>query len=127
MKRIIKVSVTLILMLCLMFAVLQTASNAGYTDEMKTLIDKDYSDSTGTDAKVNEITATVITSIRIVGICVAIVMLLAVAMKYMTAAPGDKADIKKSSIQYVVGAIVLFGAVGLLSIISKFSSGIKAG
>ena len=35
MKRIIKVSVTLILMLCLMFAVLQTASNAGYTDEMK--------------------------------------------------------------------------------------------
>ena len=112
---------------CLMFAVLQTASNAGYTDEMKTLIDKDYSDSTGTDAKVNEITATVITSIRIVGICVAIVMLLTVAMKYMTAAPGDKADIKKSSIQYVVGAIVLFGAVGLLSIISKFSSGIKAG
>ena len=127
MKRIIKVSVTLILMLCLMFAVLQTASNAGYTDEMKTLIDKDYSDSTGTDAKVNEITATVITSIRIVGICVAIVMLLTVAMKYMTAAPGDKADIKKSSIQYVVGAIVLFGSVGLLSIISKFSSGIKAG
>ncbi len=127
MKKIIKVSLTLILMLSLMFAVLQTASNAGYSDEMKTLIDKDYSDSTGTDAKVNEITATVITSIRIVGICVAIVMLLTVAMKYMTAAPGDKADIKKSSIQYVVGAIVLFGAVGLLSIISKFSSGIKAG
>lgn len=127
MKKIIKVSLTLILMLSLMFAVFQTVSNAGYSDEMKTLIDKDYSDSTGTDAKVNEITATVITSIRIVGICVAIVMLLTVAMKYMTAAPGDKADIKKSSIQYVVGAIVLFGAVGLLSIISKFSSGIKAG
>lgn len=127
MKKIIKVSLTLILMLSLMFAVLQTASNAGYSDEMKTLIDKDYSDSTGTDAKVNEITATVITSIRIVGICVAIVMLLTVAMKYMTAAPGDKADIKKSSIQYVVGAIVLFGAVGILSIISKFSTGIKAG
>ena len=126
MKRIIKISITLVLMLCLMFAVLQTACNAGYSDEMKTLIDKDYSDSTGTDAKVNEITATVITSIRIVGICVAIVMLLTVAMKYMTAAPGDKADIKKSSVQYVVGAIVLFGAVGLLSIISKFSSGIKA-
>ena len=52
MKKIIKVSLTLILMLSLMFAVLQTASNAGYSDEMKTLIDKDYSDSTGTDAKV---------------------------------------------------------------------------
>ncbi len=127
MRKIIKVSLTLVLMLTLMFAIFQTASNAGYADEMKNLINKNYSDSTGTDAKVNNITATVITTIRIVGIAVAIVMLLTIAMKYMTAAPGDKADIKKSAVQYVVGAIVLFGVVGILTIISKFSTGIKAG
>ena len=124
MKRIIKISITLVLMLCLMFAVLQTASNAGYSDEMKTLIDKDYSDSTGTDAKVNEITATVITSIRIVGICVAIVMLLTVAMKYMTAAPGEKADIKKHAVVYIVGAVVMFACTGILGIIQKFAASI---
>ena len=126
MKNVIKFSLTLILVLSLMFAMFQVTSNADYAGEMKTLIDAEYSDSTGTDAKVNNITATVITSIRIIGIAVAIVMLLVVAMKYMTAAPGEKADIKKSAIQYVVGAIVLFGVVGILTIISTFSTGIKA-
>lgn len=125
MKKIMKISLTLVLMLGLMFAVLQNVSNADYNSSMSSLITADYSDSTNTDAKVNEITATVITTIRIVGICVAIVMLLTVAMKYMTAAPGDKADIKKSAVQYVVGAIVLFGVVGILTIISEFSTGIK--
>lgn len=127
MKKVIRVSLTLVLMLTLLFAMFQITSNADYASEMKTLIDADYSDSTGTDAKVNEITATVITVVRIVGIAVAIVMLLTVAMKYMTAAPGEKADIKKSAIQYVVGAIVIFGVVGILTIIDQFSSGITAG
>ena len=126
MKKVIKLSLTLILVLTLVFAMFHVTSNADYSSEMETLINADYSDETGTDAKVNNITATVITSIRIIGIAVAIVMLLAVAMKYMTAAPGEKADIKKSAIQYVVGAIVLFGVVGILTIISTFSTGIKA-
>ena len=103
----------------------QVSSNADYASEMANLIDEDYEDNTDTTNKVNKITGTVITSIRIIGIAVAIVMLLTVAMKYMTAAPGDKADIKKSAIQYVVGAIVLFGVVGILEIINTFSSGIK--
>ena len=43
----------------------------------------------------------------------------------MVAAPGEKADIKKSSIQYVVGAIVLFGVVGILTIISNFATAVQ--
>ena len=127
MKKMIKFSLTLILMLSVILAIFQTSCFAsGYATEMETLIKANYSDSTGTDAKVNNITATVITTIRIVGIAVAIVMLLTIAMKYMTAAPGEKADIKKSAVQYVVGAIVLFGVVGILTIISMFSTGIQA-
>ena len=103
----------------------QLTSNASYSDTMGTLINQEYSDSTGTTSNVTNITATVITSIRVVGICVAIVMLLSVAMKYMVAAPGEKADIKKSSIQYVVGAIVLFGVVGILTIISNFATAVQ--
>lgn len=127
MKKMLKFCLALLLSFCVFISLFQVISNADYASEMAGLINKDYSDTTGTTNKVNTITGTIITSIRIIGIAVAIVMLLTIAMKYMTAAPGDKADIKKSSIQYVVGAIVLFGAVGLLSIISKFSSGIKAG
>ena len=46
-------------------------------------------------------------------------------MKYMMAAPGDKADIKKSAITFVIGAIVVFGAIQLLELISLFSKTIK--
>lgn len=75
--------------------------------------------------KVNEVVAIVITVARVVGVAVAIVMLLAVAMKYMTAAPGEKADIKKSAVVYVVGAVVLFAVTGILGIINSFASNIK--
>lgn len=78
-----------------------------------------------TAGKVNNIVTTVITIARVVGVAVAIVMLLVVAMKYMTAAPGEKADIKKSAVVYVVGAIVLFAVTGILGIINSFASNIK--
>ena len=57
----------------------------------------------------------------------AVVMLLALAMKYMISAPSEKADIKKSATVYIVGAIVLFGVSGILSIIENFSSAINLG
>ena len=49
-------------------------------------------------------------------------MLVVLAIKYMSAAPGDKADIKKHAVVYVTGAVVLFGSAGILSIIEKFAS-----
>ena len=125
MKKILKFSLALILIFSILMVLLEVPSNADYASEMAGLIKKDYQDSTNTTGKVNTITGTIITSIRIIGVAIAIVMLLTLAMKYMTAAPGDKADIKKSAIQYVVGALVLFGAVGILDIISKFAVGIK--
>lgn len=128
MKKILKMSLSILLAICITFVTMQVISNAsGYSSEMSSLITESdsYSDGTGTVEKVNTVTGTVITAIRVIGICVAVVMLLTIAMKYMTAAPGDKADIKKSAIQYVVGAIVLFGVVGILGIISKFSTVIK--
>lgn len=125
MKKMLKFCLALLLIFCVFISLFQVISNADYASEMAGLINKDYSDTTGTTNKVNTITGTIITSIRIIGIAVAIVMLLTISMKYMTAAPGDKADIKKSAVQYVVGAMVLFGVVGILDIISKFAVGIK--
>lgn len=80
----------------------------------------------GASSKVSTALSVIITIVRIVGVCIAIVMLLAVAMKYMTAAAGEKAEIKKSAIQYVVGAVVLFGAVGILGIVNDFAKNIKS-
>ena len=55
---------------------------------------------------------------------VAVTMLVMVAIKYMSAAPGEKADIKKHAVIYVVGAIVMFASTGILGIIQKFAAGI---
>ena len=49
-------------------------------------------------------------------------MLAVLAMKYMSAAPGEKATIKKHAAVYIVGAIVLFGAAGILNIIETFAT-----
>lgn len=73
---------------------------------------------------VNNIAKSVITITRVICMGVAVTMLIVLAIKYMSAAPGDKATIKKSAVTYVVGAIVMFAAAGILSIIEKFASGI---
>lgn len=62
-----------------------------------------------------------ITIMRIVGMTVAVTMLLAVSIKYMVSSASDRADIKKHAVVYVVGAVVLFGAVGILGIINDLT------
>ena len=58
--------------------------------------------------------------ISVIAAVVAIVILIWLAIKYMTAAPSDKADIKKSAVTYVIGAVLLFAASGVLGIIAQF-------
>ena len=70
----------------------------------------------------SNISGAVITIARIICMGVAITMLVLVAIKYMTAAPGDRADIKKHAVPYVIGAVIMFGCTGILSIIEKFAA-----
>lgn len=74
---------------------------------------------------IDKMGSTAITIIRIASVAIAIVMLLVIGMRYMVSAPGDRADIKKHLIAYVVGAFILFGVNGILTIILKFSEQIK--
>ena len=52
---------------------------------------------------------------------VAIIMLVVMAIKYISAAPSEKAELKKSATVYVVGAIVLFAATGILQVVKNFA------
>lgn len=72
----------------------------------------------------NTIAKSIITITRTICLGVAVTMLIVLAIKYMSAAPGDKATIKKSAVTYVVGALIMFAAAGILSIIEQFASGI---
>lgn len=76
------------------------------------------------DSKVQSIIGAILNVTRIIATGIAIIMLVVLAMKYMMSAPGERADIKKHAVVYVVGAIVLFGASGILTIIQTFTSNI---
>ena len=65
--------------------------------------------------------------VQIIGIGVAVIMLIVLAIKYISAAPGDKAEIKKHAVVYVVGAVILFAASGILQIIKTFAEGTITG
>lgn len=63
-----------------------------------------------------------ITLVRTVATGVAIIMITYIAIKYMSAAPSEKADFKKSATIYIVGAILVFAAGNILGIIIEFTT-----
>lgn len=89
----------------------------------------DFEKATG-NTKANTATKNIVGAfaviVKVAGTGVAVVMLIVLAMKYMIAAPGDKADIKKHAIVYVVGAVILFASTQIIGIIADFSTNIKA-
>ncbi len=67
--------------------------------------------------------ATSLNTIRIAGIAIAVIMLIVVACRYIIASAGDRADIKKYAMNYIIGALVLFGASGIITIVKNFVEG----
>ncbi len=129
-KNVIKV-LTVVMLALVLVASLVTLSNAAGTAVEFGKIDtntvtSNAKDDTGAASSINNIIGSVITIVQVVGVGVAIIMLIVLAIKYISAAPGDKADIKKHAVVYVVGAIVLFAASGLLGIIKNFASAVTA-
>lgn len=98
------------------------AGGDGYNAQMGALITGSWSDSSEVSGKATTVISNLVTVVKIIAVAVAIIILLTLAMKYMSAAPGEKADIKKSAIVYVVGAFILFGATGLLTLIQEFAT-----
>lgn len=53
---------------------------------------------------------------QVIAIGLGTIMLIVIAIKYMSSAPGDKAEIKQHAVVYLVGAIIAFGASGIMEI-----------
>lgn len=70
---------------------------------------------------VTNISQNVLGIIQVAGTAIAIGMLLFLGIKYVKAAPDEKANIKQSSVIYIIGAIILFAAVNIVKIIYDFS------
>ena len=59
--------------------------------------------------------------IQVIGSLIAVAMVLVIGIKYMMGSAEEKAANKKSMIPYLIGAILLFIGVNVVSIVAKFA------
>ena len=125
MKKIKKMLIIICLLIICIFTI-----NSIYLQSLATSDNYDFnqfergSSGAGTEgvkSTVNKTAGTIIAVARVICMTIAIVIILVIAMKYMISAPGDRADIKKHAINYVIGAFILFSVTGILGIISSFA------
>lgn len=66
---------------------------------------------------------TVVGIVQVIGISCGVICLIILGIKYFLMAPyaGDKATIREKLIPYVIGAVILFGGTGILSIVAHFA------
>ncbi len=119
-----KKTIVRILSIALMVAMIAMCLNNVALADSKTMevIDGKSSDTSGS---FQEILKIILGVAQVIGVAIAVIMLVVLAIKYISAAPGDKAEIKKHAVVYIVGAVVLFAASGIIGLISQFSTNIK--
>lgn len=125
MRKTLKPICILLIFICLTFA-LQSISLADdwpstYLNEAENWVPKE-AENGGVVSATQNIIGAILSVIRVVGYGVSIIMLTYVGIKYMSAAPNEKADFKKSATSFIVGAIILFASTSILGIIADFAT-----
>ena len=114
------ISIALIVVFALMMLSQVTLAAAQSIDKMDAT-SFTRTDNSGASSAVTNIIGSIINIAQIIGMGVAIIMLIVLAIQYIAAAPEGKAEIKKNATIYIVGAIVLFAAAAILQIIKNFA------
>ena len=99
-----------------------SSSNSGWASSMLQEAEGWGTDDDGISNTAKNIVGSIISVIRVVGMGIAIIMITYVAIKYMSAAPSEKAEFKKSATALIVGAVVLFASTNILAIIADFAA-----
>lgn len=121
LNKIMKIVVAMLL-LALVAVLVSQAVMAGIdpaNDNLKTRFNQQ--DTSGASVAASNIIGMIINIAQVIGMGVAIIMLIVLAIQYIAASPEGKAEIKKNATIYIVGAIILFAASGILGIIRRFA------
>lgn len=117
MKKIIKILPILMVVLIIL-----TACTPVMAKQVGNLV---INPSTSAAAGAQNIGNQILGIIRVIGTVVAVGVLMVLGIKYMMGSAEEKAEYKKTMIPYLVGAILLFGAVNLASYIVTMASAIQ--
>ena len=102
-----------------------TTSNSTAGTSGKSLVDNFDGTSTATgdgEEIIQKVIGTILSAVRIIATGIAIIVITYLGIKYMSAAPTEKANIKNQLITFVIGAIVVFGTTSLLDLIKKLAT-----
>lgn len=125
MKKIKKMGVILLIVL-MFYTIISSYSCVLGIDVLKSFNGQPSEGVTG-GTKVATLVGSVLEVVRLAGAGIAVVMLLVLGIKYTIASASDRADIKKSATTYVTGALIMFGASGILGIVQAIINESLAG
>ena len=117
-NRIMKITTILVIAMMLvstLSAVFATGA-AGVLGQLK--------GNTGAATAVTHTANNIIGIVQVICYAAAVIMLIYLGVKFITASPEGKAEIKKSAIIYVIGAVIVFAAGALLGVISNLSTNV---
>lgn len=117
-NRIMKITTILVIAMMLV-STLSTVFATGAAGVLN-----DLKGNTGAATAVTKTANNIIGIVQVICYAAAVIMLVLVGVKFITASPEGKAEIKKSAIQYVIGAIIVFAAGALLGVISNLSNNV---
>ena len=115
MKKVIKILTILIIFSLILINVSFAATEPEPTD-INSFLGKTTS-VTDTEKKALD---SVLSIVQVIGISVATIMLIVLGIKYIVASASERAEIKKHAVVFVTGAILMFGASAIVTIIRVF-------
>ena len=71
----------------------------------------------GGTGKIKEIANPILGALQVIGMVTAVGILIYLGIKYVVGSASDKAEFKKSAVPFVVGVIVIFAAVAIMTAI----------
>lgn len=77
--------------------------------------------SNGSQASIKKVGGYALGVVQTLGMGIAVVMLVILGIKYIMSSPEDKATIKDKAVMYVVGAVIIFAASGLVGLVGRWA------
>ena len=120
MKKVLK-SLVIVGLIVFVVTLISSTSFATVYDSVK-MTGTLSSGAASAKTSVTKITSAVLTTIRYAGSGIALIMLTIIFIKYILSAASERAEIKKNLIPYTIGAVVLFAASNLVSILQNVAN-----
>ena len=121
MKKIISMALTFMIMLAMV--VTPVLATTDWRDDLSKINGAEGSAET---ESITNIGQSIVKIVGTIGMIVAVVVLIALGIKYMMGSAEEKAEYKKTLLPYVIGAVLIFAASAIATMVYNFAHTIQA-